>query len=175
MSIIRLSLLEDGLYAPDTRGMISYTGRFSQEVKYGPCGLGCMGKVPRRELPEEDHPLGQYLQVSLEIEDADAPEDLSAAPLIVLVNGFLYDPSKAYFSPPHHPKADNPHCRLYHFEEFDQDIEMRHHSTGWPRGLGIEEDDSGANGLAIGFGWDSDPSPLGSLLKHGLNHYAVAY
>ena len=52
---------------------------------------------------------------------------------------------------------------------------MRHHSTGWPRGLGIEEDDGGAKGLAIGFGWDSDPSPLGSLLKHGLNHYAVAY
>ena len=52
---------------------------------------------------------------------------------------------------------------------------MRHHSTGWPRGIGIVQDDGGANGLAIAFGWDSDPSPLGSLLKHGLNHYAVAY
>ena len=126
-------------------------------------------------LPEEGHQLGKYLQVSLETEQADAPEGSSAAPLVVMVNGFQYDPSRAYFSPPHHPKADNPHCRIYHFNQHDQDIEMRHHSTGWPLGLGMKERDGGDKGLAIGFGWDSDPSPMGSLLKHGLNHYTVAY
>ena len=134
-----------------------------------------MGRIPRRVLPEEGHQLGKYLQVSLETEQADAPEGSSAAPLVVMVNGFQYDPSRAYFSPPHHPKADNPHCRIYHFNQHDQDIEMRHHSTGWPLGLGMKERDGGDKGLAIGFGWDSDPSPMGSLLKHGLNHYTVAY
>ena len=175
MSIIRLSLLEDGLYAPDAQGAISYTGRFSMARGAGRRGLGRMGMMGRRELPRPRHPLGQYLKKALAAEDADAPDDPAGAPLVVLVHGFQFDPSKACFSPPHHPKAENPHCRLYHFEEFDQDIEMRHRSTGWPRGLGMEEDDGGAMGLAIGFGWDSDPSPLQSLVKHGLNHYAVAY
>ena len=175
MSIIRLSMLEDGLYAPDARGVVSYTGPFSLARRGGRRGLDRMGNIARQELPGRGDPLQQYLGRALKIEDANAPDDPCAAPLVVLVNGFQYDPSRAYFDPPHHPKADNPHCRIYHFKQHDQDIEMRYHSTGWPRGLGIEDGDGGADGLAIGFGWDSDPSPLGSLLKHGLNHYAVAY
>lgn len=175
MSIIRLSLLEDGLYAPDEKGVISYTGRFKGARGAGRRGLGYMGMIPERKLASRTHPLSKYLIKAFEVEYACPTHVSSKIPLVVLVNGFQYDPSRAYFSPPHHPKADNPHCRIFHFEEYDQDIEMRHHSTGWPRGLEIEEDDGGAKGLAIGFGWDSDPSPIGSLLKHGLNHYAVAY
>lgn len=175
MSIIRLSLMEDGLHAPDVRGVLSYTAAFSQLRGSGRRGLGCMGKFAHQELADGGHPLRKYLGKAFSIEDAEASEESSHAPLVILVNGFQYDPSRAYFSPPHHPKADNPHCRIFHFEEYDQDTEMRYHSTSWPLGLGMEEDDGGAKGLAIGFGWDSDPSPIGSLLKHGLNHYAVAY
>ena len=175
MSIIRLSLLEDGLYAPNVDGAITYTGSFNPSRGAGRRGLGHMGKIVRRELPGQKHPLEHYLGKALTVEDANPPDNPSDGPLVVLVNGFQYDPSRACFDPPHHPKADNPHCRIYHFQEHDQEIEMRHHSTGWPRGLEFVESDGGANGLAIGFGWDSDPSPIGSLLKHGLNHYAVAY
>ena len=175
MSIIRLSLLEDGLYAPDVDGAITYSGAFSASRGAGRRGLGHIGKVERLKLPGRRHALGQYLERALERENAKAGKKPSQAPLVVLVNGFQYDPSRACFSPPHHPKADNPHCRIYHFEEHDEDTEMRYHSTGWPRGLGIEDGDGGEKGLAIAFGWDSDPSPLGSLVKHWLNHYAVAY
>ena len=175
MSIIRLSLLEDGLYAPDLDGANAYTGLFSPSRGTGRRGLGHIGKFNHLELAKNGHALERYLGRALMLEDTVVGEDGEVAPLVVLVNGFQYDPSRVYFDPPHHPKADNPHCRIYHFEQYDKDIEMRHHSTGWPRGLGIVQDDGGANGLAIGFGWDSDPSPLGSLLKHGLNHYAVAY
>ncbi len=171
MSIIRLSLLEDGLYAPDTRGVISYAGPFRRARGAGRRGLGHIGKIARNYLPNTEHPLCRYLERAIEIEDASAPEDKSSAPLVVLVHGFQFDPARAYFSPPHHPKADNPHCRLYHFEQHDQDIEMRYHSTGWPYGLGMEPGDGGAKGLAIGFGWDSDPS----FWDHGLNPYVVAY
>ena len=175
MSIVRLSQLEDGLYAPDVDGAITYSGAFNASRGAGRRGLGHIGKVKRLELPGRRHALGQYLQQSLEREDSKADKNPSKAPLVVLVNGFQYDPSRACFSPPHHPKADNPHCRIYHFEEHDEDIEMRHHSTGWPRALGFVDGDGGAKGLAVAFGWDSDPSPIGSLVKHGLNHYAVAY
>ena len=115
MSIIRLSMLEDGLYAPDARGVVSYTGPFSLARGGGRRGLGRMGNIARQELPGRGDPLQQYLGRALEIEDANAPDDPCAAPLVVLVNGFQYDPSRAYFDPPHHPIADNPHCRIYHF------------------------------------------------------------
>ena len=134
-----------------------------------------MGKVAPCELPKPRNPLGQYLERALAAEDVNTPDDPDEVPLVVLVNGFQFDPSRAYFSPPHHPKADNPHCRIYHFEKHDQDVEMRYHSTSWPLGLGIKEGDGGINGLAIAFGWDSDPSLIESFLKHGRNHYAVAY
>ena len=124
MSIIRLSLLEDGLYAPDPRGSILYTGRFSRARGPGRRGLGRIGKIARRELPKPGHPLRQYLEKGLDAEDANVPDDPAGMPLVVLVHGFQFDPSKAYFSPPHHPKAENPHCRLYHFQEYDQDTEM---------------------------------------------------
>ena len=175
MSIVRLSVLEDGFYAPDIRGVISYTGPYGAARGAARRGLGRIGRMARHSLPGRDHPLGQYLKRGLVLEDVNAANASSDAPLVVLVHGFQFDPAGAYFSAPHHPKAENPHCRLYHFEDHDQDTEMRHHSTGWPRGLGMKAGDGGADGLAIGFGWDSDPSPLESLIKHGLNHYAVAY
>ena len=167
MSIIRLSLLEDGLYAPDLDGAIAYTGLFSPSRGTGRRGLGHIGKFNHLELAKNGHALERYLGRALMLEDTVVGEDGEVAPLVVLVNGFQYDPSRVYFDPPHHPKADNPHCRIYHFEQYDKDIEMRHHSTGWPRGLGIVQDDGGANGLAIGFGWDSDPVPWGRSLSMG--------
>lgn len=172
MSIIRLSLMEDGLYAPDPDGIIAHDGPFTARRGADNRGLGNMGLIARNTLPGRDHPLTRHLERAYAVEAAALPDDV---PLAILIHGFQFDPAKAKFSPPHHPKAGNPHCRIYHFEEHDQAVEMRHHSTGWPRGLGFAPGDAGRAGLAIAFGWDSDPSLFSSLFEHGLNHYAVAY
>lgn len=175
MSIIRLSLLEDGLYAPDEHGVITYDGPFSARRGPDNRGLGNMGVLDRGTLPDARHPLTRHLDRALKTEAASLPEDAASGPVAILIHGFQFDPATSRFCPPHHPKATNPHCRLYHFDEHDEAVEMRHHSTGWPRGLGFERDDAGRAGLAIGFGWDSNPSLFHSLFEHGLNHYAVAY
>lgn len=177
MSIIRLSLLEDGLYAPDRNGAITEDAQrpFSQARGEGRRGLGRMPPIPRGSFPGERHPLRRYLARSMEIEAAALPDAEAEGPLVILVHGFQFDPSKAYFAPPHHKKAGNPHARLYHFERHAPEVEMRHHSTGWPLGLGMRADDGGAAGLAVGFGWDSDPGILESFFRDGLNPYVVAY
>jgi hypothetical protein len=134
--------------------------------------MGNMGAFPRGTLAGAGHPLTRHLFRALEVEAANLADD---APLAILVHGFQFNPATAPFSPPHHPKAENPHARLYHFERHPVEVEMRYHSTGWPVALGFAPDDGGAAGLVIGFGWDSDPSLFSSLFAHGLNHYAVAY
>lgn len=172
MSIIRLSLLRDGIYAPDHRGVITETRPFSATRGRDRRGAGRMPLYTRPARPAPGDDLMRYLERSLEVEAAALPAD---APIVVLVNGFQFDPATAFFSPPHHHKADNPHVRIYHFEEYPQEVEMRHHSTGWPRGLGFADGDAGANGLAIGFGWYSNPGFFSSLFAHGKNFYALAY
>jgi len=172
MSIIRLSLLRDGLYAPDHRGVIGDPRPYSMARGRDRRGAGLMGLYARPARPGASDPLVRYLGRSLEIEAAALPED---APITVLVNGFQFDPATAFFSPPHHHKADNPHVRIYHFEQYPEEVEMRHHSTGWPRGLGFADGDGGADGLAIGFGWYSNPGFFSSLFAHGKNFYALAY
>ena len=53
MSIIRLSLLEDGLYAPDARGVVSYTGPFSlARGGAAVAGLAAWATLPVRSCPD---------------------------------------------------------------------------------------------------------------------------
>ncbi len=171
MSIIRLSVLGDGLYAPDSVGNITDT-KFSTRRGADRRGLGRMPLYPRGELPGAEDDLTQYLTRSLEIEAKKLPK---GKPVTVLIHGFQFDPATTVLRPPHHHKADNPHARLYHFEEYPEEVEMRHHSTSWPLGLGYEEGDEGRTGLCIGFGWYSNPGFFSSLFDHGLNFYAKAY
>lgn len=172
MSIIRLSMLGDGLYAPDHRGIITAPDPFKTGRGRDGRGTGSMGAYQRAQRPKPGDALFRYLERSLTIE-AKKLDD--GAPLVVMVHGFQFDPSTGFFDPPHHHKADNPHVRVYHFAEHPEEVEIRHHSTGWPRGLGFQDGDRGETGLAIAFGWYSNPGFFSSLFAHGLNFYAKAY
>ncbi|MEM9146685.1 MAG: hypothetical protein AAGC57_10835 [Pseudomonadota bacterium] len=180
MAIIRLSVFEEGVFAPEMDGTLD-TREFSANRGVGRRGTGFLGRLDKPALASEDDHLVRYLSRSLEREASALPD---GAPIVLLVHGWDFDPAVAHISPPKHRKATNPHSRLYHFvasgdSDSDttqsQETEMRHHSTSWPLGLGIEADDAGASGLAIAFGWDSAPSWLSSLVSHGLNPYARAY
>ncbi|MGG7565755.1 hypothetical protein ACQ5SO_06275 [Rhodovulum sp. DZ06] len=171
MSIIRLSVLGDGTYAPDQAGNIS-PEEFSSRRGKDSRGEGRMDKYLRGARPRPGDPLWRYLEKSLSVEAAKLPAD---KPVTVMVHGFQFDPASVVMRPPHHHKADNPHARLYHFEEHDELREMKAHSTSWPLGLGFAEGDGGAEGLCIGFGWYSNPGFFSSLFDHGMNFYAKAY
>lgn len=171
MSIIRISVLNDGIYAPDPVGNIDARA-FSTRRGAGGRGQGKMGLFERGERPRPTDPFWAYLRRSCAIEAAKLPAD---APVTVMVHGFMFDPAMVVVSPPHHHKADNPHARLYHFEEHPLARETRDHSTSWPRRLGFAEGDEGAAGLCIGFGWYSNPGFFSSLVQNGTNHYVQAY
>lgn len=171
MSIIRISMLNDALYAPDESGNIDPTP-FSRAKGRDRRGRGAFPLYRRGERPEPGDPLFAYLARSLGVEALSLPAD---QPVTVMVHGFQFDPATVVISPPHHHKADNPHARLYHFERHDLAREMRAHSTSWPLGLGFAAEDGGASGLCVGFGWHSNPGFFSSLFDHGKNFYARAY
>jgi len=99
----------------------------------------------------------------------DLPED---QPITVMVHGFLFDvEAKADKIA---AKSDNPHSRVFHFVNGNPKDERRDHTTGWPLHLGFQED-TGATGLAVAFGWLSWPGFMDSLLNDGKNFYASAY
>lgn len=77
------------------------------------------------------------------------------APVCVMVHGFQYDPR----APVSHERgrAANPHAQIFHFDEDDLKTERRAHSPPWPKRLGFAEDE-GESGMAVGFGWASDPT-----------------
>lgn len=171
MSIIRISMLTDALYAPDEAGNID-VAPFSRAKGKDRRGRGATPLYRRGERPKPGDPLFAYLARSLQIEAMHLPPD---APVTVMVHGFQFDPATIVMTPPHHHKADNPHARLYHFERHELAREMRAHSTSWPLGLGFASDDGGRQGLCVGFGWYSNPGFFSSLFHHGENFYARAY
>lgn len=176
MSIIRLSSLRDGLHAPDDEGTVN-GAVFNSNAGKNRRGAGNMGRAARPDLWSSRSQLSTYIEKSLAIEAANLP---ASAPVVVLIHGWDFDPRVPYRTPPHHEDANNPHARLYHFHPYAEDehelhVQMRYHSTSWPLGLGIEQDDGGASGLAIGFGWQSAPGWAESFFGSGLNPYARAY
>ena len=171
MSIIRLSMLNDGMYATDEVGTIDYRP-FTLARGRNNRGRGKMKLYDRGNRPGPKDDLWRYLERSLAVEAASLPDEM---PVAVLIHGFQFDPATVYVSPPHHHKADNPHARVYHFERHEELQEMRAHSTSWPLGLGFQEGDEGRAGLCIGFGWYSNPGFFSSLFDHGRNFYAKAY
>ena len=176
MSMIRISMLEDGLYAPGASGEIDIEP-FSLRKGADNRGRGRMPLYPRGVRPKPRDDFWAYLERSLAHEAKALPAN---APVVALVHGFQFEPAMPVITPPHHDKAENPHARLYHFHEYDYGsgdlaIAMRAHSTSWPLGLGVRDRDAGASGLCLGFAWDSYPDFFGSLFRHGRNFYARAY
>ena len=176
MSILRISWLPDGLYALDREGNLTITGPYDRgchkgRMEYFPASSSLVPQLVKRNAA-----LAHYMSAVLKTEAAKLPKGPPArAPVSIFVHGFQFDPTTQVFAEPHHPEADNPHGRLYHWKQFPVPIEIRAHSTSWPLGFGYEEDDRGENGLCIGFGWFSNPDFLGSLYRHGKNFYARAY
>ncbi len=174
MSIIRLTLIKDRLYAPTGLGALVDTKYVqSNGTKRGLLEVGV--NPPRPDSPPESAltpspELCDYLQFKASSEAADY---VAGAPVTVMVHGFLYDPRNAVTGDP--KETDNPHGRVFHFKEYDELIEIRHHTTSWPRQLCFKRSDKGKNGVAIAFGWYSQPGFASSLLSHQQNFYARAY
>jgi len=170
MSIIRVSCLKNRLFAPLTDG--SFVDEAYNARRRPPAGR--MEAADPPALLEPGSALGRYLDHMLERE---AGSLAASAPVVVMLHGFLFDPRQAVTVEPE--DSDNPHSRLYHFDFDPSDVaereEWRHHTSSWPVGLGIADGDGGASGLALGFGWHSQPGFASSILESGKNFYARAY
>ena len=164
MSIVRLSCVRDTLCAPKADGDFVDT-TYNRRRR-----LGRMESLASPGLPDDGSDLEHYLNTAL----APATGRLEdGAPVVVMVHGFLFDPR-------HTPGEDrsashNPHTRVYHFDEAPFPDERREHHTGWPGRLGFRENDGGRRGVAIAFGWHSNPGFAGALIRGYPSHYARAY
>jgi hypothetical protein len=165
MSIFRLSVLKSQAFAPDPRGNLLLDG-YSRRRR-----IGGLGEFAAPMLAPRSSDFRHYFERAL----ATAAAELGAdQPVVVMVHGFLFDPKQT--ASPHPPASDNPHSRLYHFTPRAEHEEQRDHDASWPVGLGFSgEDEGGADGLAIAFGWHSQPGFAQSLIEQSENFYARAY
>ena len=174
MSIVRLSLVKNRLFAPTPLGAL-------EDVDYDPDARVEHGFLESSTYVEgtgrsraaairKETALDAYLESAVSRVAPKLPPD---APVTVMVNGFLFDPRVAVTRDP--KDTDNPHGRIFHFSPGDAAEEIRHHTTGWPLRLGFREADDGEHGLAVAFGWYSQPGHATSLISHGQNFYARAY
>jgi len=171
MSIIRLSTLRTKMHAPDRDGNLVPTD-YDPGTLQG--ALGDFTRPPEMPPPSEDDVatphLDDFLERSLKIEGRKLK---AGAPVLCMVHGFLFDPKQV--CRPNPADTDNPHGRLYHFNQSDEATEIKEHTTGWPRQLEFAPDDGGAGGIAVAFGWHSQPGFASSLLERFENFYARAY
>jgi hypothetical protein len=165
MSLIRLSVLKETPFAPDPAGTIDLRGYTRRRRT---------GRLEPLSPPVLAGPRSHFRHY-LDGEVARAASSLApAAPVVVMVHGFLFDPKAAVSAEPR--ETDNPHGRLYHYVDGIERDEQRHHTSGWPLWLEFDADDeTGASGLAVAFGWQSQPGFATSLIEHFENFYARAY
>ncbi len=165
MSIVRLSVLKDAVYAPDVDGdikLLPYNRRRR---------LGRMERLTEPGVPPRDSDFRHYL--TREVAAAGSALDVHQ-PVVVMVHGFLFDPKQAVSPEPE--ETDNPHGRVYYFAVGSEQNEQRHHTSSWPLGLGFEKNDNtGETGLAVALGWQSQPGFASALINHFENFYARAY
>lgn len=164
MSLLKLSILKDCIYAPDV------DGSFVHEAYNKRRFLGQMEKLAFPQIAGARSNFKHYLDRQIEEVAWALPKK---QPLVVMVHGFLFDPRDSVSEDP--TKSNNPHSRVFHFSATEPAIEQREHSSSWPLHLGFEEEDGGKHGLAVGFGWQSSPGFATSLIKHFKNFYARAY
>ena len=133
MSIIRLTLIKDRLYAPRGPGaLVDSEYVLGNGSKLGMLEVGVNPSSQDSSPPgalAPSHKLCDYLQFKASTEAADYVS--GAAPVTVMVHGFLYDPRDAVTGDPE--ETDNPHGRNFHFKPGDELEEIRHHTTSWPR------------------------------------------
>lgn len=181
MSVVRLSAIGSKLYAP--RG----DGEFIDQPFHRQRMSGFLGDLARPEdedtfsaLARQSALVDRFLTTAIQRNTSALG---ASQPVCVMVHGFLFNPQMAPRQAPE--DNDNPHFRLYHFgwarddagnvDEMQLEREVKHHTTGWPKALGFAPDDDGADGLALAFGWYSNPGFASSLLKQGRNFYTRAY
>lgn len=165
MSIIRLSCIRDTLYAP------APNGEFAPELYRKRRRQGKMESLTSPELASPSSGLGHYMASQINQAALNLPVN---QPVVVMVHGFLFDPRHAVTPDPR--DSDNAHSRVYHFTNGDELEEQRHHTTGWPRHLGFDAaDETGRSGLAVAFGWHSQPGFASSLIARFQNFYSRAY
>ncbi len=173
MAILRLSSVKSVLYATSARGELVHE-KYSAAKAEG--GLGTYVRPPedaKGMVPEGDAFSPKIRQHFDAIWPRVTKNLKPTAPVVVLVHGFLFDPRIAWS--PNPADSDNPHCRIYHFADLGMQSEIREHTTGWPLQLGFREDDGGKEGLALAFGWHSQPGFARSLMERFQNFYARAY
>ena len=170
MSIIRLSCVHSQLFAPEADGTF-VSGDYNPATR-----TGRIADFARDDSRVEDDKSVRSKTIDDWL-DAALPTAAGAlgadAPVLVMVHGFLFDPKIAIDGDP--AKNDNPHGRIFHFQDKSEDIEIREHSSGWPLQLGLAPRDRGKEGLSLAFGWYSHPGFASSLLSYGKNFYARAY
>ncbi len=167
MSIIRFSCRKETLFAPGPDG-----------AWFGSAFDGSRGRlvalVPPPASSGDPAPLDAYLDARLAAEAAQLPPD---QPVVVMVNGFQFDPRDGVSKP--FEQTDNPHRRVFHFHRDNSAenliAERRHHTTGWPARLGFAENDGGQAGLAVAFGWYSDPGFWAAILNYSTDYHNLAY
>lgn len=172
MSILRLSSVKSVLYATSARGELVH-GAYSAARAEGE--LGTYVRPPEKnELVPEGGAVSPAITKHLDAVWPRVAANLKpTAPVVVLVHGFLFDPRIAWS--PNPADSDNPHCRVYHFADLGTQSEIKEHTTGWPLQLGFKDDDGGKDGLAVAFGWLSQPGFAQSLMERFQNFYARAY
>lgn len=157
MALLRLTCCPD---APPGHGPGVEWGLFAPEAEgdwvrdlYDPYHrVGRLGLLRADPEPQQLERLVDHLQRERSL---SLPEIGGDAPVVIMVHGFQYDPR----APISHDRgrAANPHAQIYHFNEDDLSVERVAHTTPWPLRLGFAEDE-GETGLAVAFGWASDPA-----------------
>jgi pimeloyl-ACP methyl ester carboxylesterase len=164
MAIVRFSVLGDIAYAPSIDGTIDMTA-YDRDRR-----SGCLQALRQPSLVGARDNFRHFMDTAVRDATKKLPAD---GPVILFVHGFLFDPKAAISPKPE--ETDNPHGRVYHFQVNNESEEQRHHTSSWPKGLGIKEDDKGKSGLALAFGWQSQPGFASSLIQEFQNFYARAY
>lgn len=164
MSIIRLSCIRETLYAPQPSGVF-VAAPYDRNK-----GTGKMDVLSPPTIPSDTSPLRDYMRG--QISEA-APALGDEGPVVVMVHGYQFEPKDPVTRNPRN--SNNAHARIFHFQDRDEAAEQKHHTTSWPRHLGLADNDGGASGLAIAFAWDSNPGFLSSVLFHSKDPHARAY
>jgi hypothetical protein len=83
------------------------------------------------------------------------------APIVILIHGYKFDPSRP---------DDDPHRTLFAFRPEQASWKVR----SWPEGLGFHPEDP-RDGLCVGFGWPAVEPHLPSLVASGRTGFAHVY
>lgn len=146
MSIVRVSANTRYMFAPDAIGNLDYD--MYDEAR----GKGFLQELVDNRLAKPGDRLLRYLRAELATKASNLPPN---APVTVMVHGFAFS-LMARVDPDADPaETENPHGRLFHFKNRDEEHEQEEHTTGWPLHLGFSPTDSGESGLAVAFGWSS--------------------